>query len=334
MFRRQHERAVRLAAAAGQQRSSLGLVAFAPASERTDRQLAAASTALGDENFEKTFEEGTRLSLADAVAYAQRGRGERASATYGWASLSPVQRQVAELASQGLNNPDIARELFMSRNTVKAHLSHAYAKLGVANRTELARLAAGARRKAKGAEGAEESIPSWVMFRGLAVCQPRFQSRTTNRPAGLTMTGQEADESVAVGPHEDGSRRAVQLDTSRMVARDDLVDRLDRAAARKVTIISAPAGSGKTSLLRAWAGRPGRAHHVAYVPVRRDEQDAQLFWLSLLNAVRARLRHGQRYGTADGNTGLQPPHAGRPGALGARQSRTATSSWSSTTCTS
>jgi DNA-binding NarL/FixJ family response regulator len=49
---------------------------------------------------------------------------------------------VVDLASHGLNNPDIARELFMSRNTVKAHLSHSYAKLGVANRTELARLAA------------------------------------------------------------------------------------------------------------------------------------------------------------------------------------------------
>jgi DNA-binding NarL/FixJ family response regulator len=49
---------------------------------------------------------------------------------------------VVDLASYGLNNPNIARELFISRNTVKAHLSHAYAKLGVANRIELARLAA------------------------------------------------------------------------------------------------------------------------------------------------------------------------------------------------
>jgi DNA-binding NarL/FixJ family response regulator len=53
-----------------------------------------------------------------------------------------VERQVVDLASHGLNNPNIARELFISRNTVKAHLSHAYAKLGVTNRIELARLAA------------------------------------------------------------------------------------------------------------------------------------------------------------------------------------------------
>jgi DNA-binding NarL/FixJ family response regulator len=49
---------------------------------------------------------------------------------------------VVELASRGLSNPDIAQDLFISRNTVKVYLSRAYAKLGVANRTELARLAA------------------------------------------------------------------------------------------------------------------------------------------------------------------------------------------------
>jgi LuxR family maltose regulon positive regulatory protein len=73
---------------------------------------------------------------------------------------------------------------------------------------------------------------------------------------------------------------------TRLIARDELVARLDRAAAGKVTIISAPAGSGKTSLLRAWAARLGGAHRVAFVPVRRDEDDAQVFWLALLNAVR------------------------------------------------
>jgi LuxR family maltose regulon positive regulatory protein len=75
--------------------------------------------------------------------------------------------------------------------------------------------------------------------------------------------------------------------TARLIGRDELVARLDRAAAGKVTIISAPAGSGKTSLLRAWAARPGRPHRVAFVPVRRDEQDAQVFWLALLNAIRS-----------------------------------------------
>jgi hypothetical protein len=72
----------------------------------------------------------------------------------------------------------------------------------------------------------------------------------------------------------------------RLIDRDDLLATLDRAAAKKVTIISAPAGSGKTSLLRAWARRPGRLHQLAVVSVQRDEHDAQQFWLALLDAVR------------------------------------------------
>jgi LuxR family transcriptional regulator, maltose regulon positive regulatory protein len=74
--------------------------------------------------------------------------------------------------------------------------------------------------------------------------------------------------------------------TLRLIDRGDLLAALDRAAARKVTIISAPAGSGKTSLLRSWAGRPGQRHRFAVVQVQRDQRDAQQFWLALLSAVR------------------------------------------------
>jgi len=74
--------------------------------------------------------------------------------------------------------------------------------------------------------------------------------------------------------------------TPRLIDRADLLAALDRASARKVTIISAPAGSGKTSLLRTWADRPDRAHRLAVVRVRRDQHDAQDFWLALLDAVR------------------------------------------------
>jgi LuxR family transcriptional regulator, maltose regulon positive regulatory protein len=74
--------------------------------------------------------------------------------------------------------------------------------------------------------------------------------------------------------------------TPRLIDRSDLLAALDRAAAQKVTVISAPAGSGKTSLLRAWADRPDRRRRLAIVQVQRDEQDAQQFWLALLDAVR------------------------------------------------
>jgi LuxR family transcriptional regulator, maltose regulon positive regulatory protein len=84
-----------------------------------------------------------------------------------------------------------------------------------------------------------------------------------------------------------------------LIARDGLVACLDRASARQVTIISAPAGSGKTSLLRAWAGRLDPARRLAAVQVRRDQHDAQLFWLDLLSAVRQAL----------GTTQDEPPAA-------------------------
>jgi DNA-binding NarL/FixJ family response regulator len=56
----------------------------------------------------------------------------------GWTDLTSHQRRVAELAARGLPNPEIARQLMISRGTVKSHLAATYQKLGVANRIELA----------------------------------------------------------------------------------------------------------------------------------------------------------------------------------------------------
>ncbi|HEX4863066.1 MAG TPA: LuxR C-terminal-related transcriptional regulator [Acidimicrobiales bacterium] len=61
---------------------------------------------------------------------------------------------------------------------------------------------------------------------------------------------------------------------------------LDRATLRKVTVISAPPGSGKTSLLRAWSDRASKDLRVAFVSVPPDQQDAQQFWLAVLDAIR------------------------------------------------
>jgi LuxR family maltose regulon positive regulatory protein len=71
-----------------------------------------------------------------------------------------------------------------------------------------------------------------------------------------------------------------------LIQRGDLVASLDRAAEAKVTLVSAPAGSGKTSLLRAWADGPGQQYRLAIVQVRRDQQDCQQFWLAVLSAIR------------------------------------------------
>ncbi len=59
----------------------------------------------------------------------------------GWGSLTQAERNVALLVTEGLSNPAIASQLFVSRHTVESHLKHAYAKLGVSSRVELAALA-------------------------------------------------------------------------------------------------------------------------------------------------------------------------------------------------
>jgi LuxR family transcriptional regulator, maltose regulon positive regulatory protein len=72
----------------------------------------------------------------------------------------------------------------------------------------------------------------------------------------------------------------------RLIQRRELVASLDRATEAKVSLISAPAGSGKTSLLRGWADGPGQPYRLAVVQVRRDQRDSQQFWLAVLTAIR------------------------------------------------
>src|SRR5713101_8016526 len=81
-------------------------------------------------------------------------------------------------------------------------------------------------------------------------------------------------------PASTGASRAAGL-----LRRDDLLAALDRASLRKVTVISAPPGSRKTSLLRAWSDRAGKDRRVAFVTVPREQQDAQQFWFAVLDAI-------------------------------------------------
>jgi len=84
------------------------------------------------------------LSTAHAeldTAIGMCARGERKRPSVGWASLTPTERRVVELVAEGLTNPQIAQQMFIARGTVKVHVSHVFAKLGLSNRAELAALA-------------------------------------------------------------------------------------------------------------------------------------------------------------------------------------------------
>jgi DNA-binding CsgD family transcriptional regulator len=93
---------------------------------------------MGNEEFDAAWAEGAALSTAEAIAYAQRGRGERKRPASGWASLTPAELDVVRLVSNGLPNKDIAERLFVSPRTVQAHLTHVYTKLGLTSRVQLA----------------------------------------------------------------------------------------------------------------------------------------------------------------------------------------------------
>lgn len=130
------ERAARLAAAAGATRTRLDCTAPGWGAERLN--AARARLEPDGDIWDGAWRDGARLELAEAVAYARRGRGPRSRPQAGWASLTPVELEVAQLVRSGMSNPEIATRLFISRSTVKMHLSSVFVKLGVANRTELA----------------------------------------------------------------------------------------------------------------------------------------------------------------------------------------------------
>ncbi|HKY78250.1 MAG TPA: LuxR family transcriptional regulator [Acidimicrobiia bacterium] len=130
--------AARLFGAADSVRRPTGAVRFRLYQPGYDADVAAVRASMGDEAFERAWEEGAALLPAEAVAYAQRGRGGRKRPSSGWASLTPAERDVVRLVAEGLANKEIADRLFISHRTVQAHLTHVYTKLGVTSRVQLA----------------------------------------------------------------------------------------------------------------------------------------------------------------------------------------------------
>lgn len=132
------EQSLRLLAASQRFHTGTGIARFPTQADRVDRARNTARAALDPTDATACWEAGSALSLADAVSYARRGRGERQHPRFGWESLTPAERDVVVLVAEGHTNAEIAERLFISVNTVKKHLSHVYAKVDVDGRADLA----------------------------------------------------------------------------------------------------------------------------------------------------------------------------------------------------
>ena len=95
--------------------------------------------------------------------------------------------------------------------------------------------------------------------------------------AGCNHVGVVADSGAAVEYAGSGVR-------AWLVPRPGLFERL--GTAERVVQVSAPAGSGKTFLLRSWIAAEGLGDRAAWVSVGRGERDPQAFWLSVLDSLR------------------------------------------------
>jgi DNA-binding CsgD family transcriptional regulator len=137
-----HREAARLFGAAEAIRQRMGLVRFKIYAAGFEASVTTLRDALGEHDFDSAWAEGAALSSDEAIAYAQRGRGQRKRPTSGWGSLTPTELDVVRLVSEGLANNDIAARLFVSPRTVQTHLTHVYAKLGLTSRVQLVQEAA------------------------------------------------------------------------------------------------------------------------------------------------------------------------------------------------
>ncbi len=133
-----HREAARLFGAAHGIRQRMGAVRFKVWDAGCEASLAAVCDALGEQDFDSAWAEGAALSTKEAIAYAERGRGERKRPASGWGSLTPTELDVVRLVNEGLGNNDIAARLFVSPRTVQSHLTHVYTKLGLTSRVQLA----------------------------------------------------------------------------------------------------------------------------------------------------------------------------------------------------
>lgn len=201
-----------------------------------------------------------------------------------WLSSSSVGAGLAQrarlvlLAADGVPNHEIASRIGVSRPTVILWRSR-YIERGLAGLEDRAR--PGRPRQVTHAPVAREPTTSPDVLEGAArnVSPDRPRDRARGDPLLLTKLSIPA------------ARRS-------LVSRQRLCERIDEGMGRKLTLVSAPAGFGKSTLLSMWAaasctsGQP-----VAWLSLDSRDNDPASFWRYFLEAL-SRLRPGSPQGTA------------------------------------
>jgi predicted ATPase/DNA-binding CsgD family transcriptional regulator len=150
-LRERPDRAVRLWAAAEALREDIGLALVLWDHAATDYEtlLAGTRSQLGGSAWETLQDAGRAMTLEQAVDYALAGEASSSAAEENApsahdgppAGLSAREAEVLGLVASGLTNAQVARELFISPNTVNRHLNSIYRKLGVTSRAAATRFA-------------------------------------------------------------------------------------------------------------------------------------------------------------------------------------------------
>jgi predicted ATPase/DNA-binding CsgD family transcriptional regulator len=137
-----HERAARLFGTAEALLEAAGDPLYAHAQDRAcyERAVDALRSRMGEEAFRAAWSEGRAMEMEEAVEYALEPREPSAPPSYP-GGLSAREVEVLRLVANGITSAQVAKELFISPNTVNRHLNSIYGKLGVSSRAAATRFA-------------------------------------------------------------------------------------------------------------------------------------------------------------------------------------------------
>jgi non-specific serine/threonine protein kinase len=140
---RRFERAALLLGAVASVWQELGIAPVPYWQRHHDDCEAAVRAGLGNARFETSWKRGLALHRGQVVALAFEDAEPASDHAVGAAGddvfeLTARELEVARLVADGLSNPAIAAKLFVSRATVKTHVSHILGKLALDSRVQLA----------------------------------------------------------------------------------------------------------------------------------------------------------------------------------------------------